>query len=40
MHDGAISGLTIRFMSERKAFSIKRELESDLEQLKNMGAEQ
>ena len=35
MHDGAISGLTNRFMSERKAFCIKRELESTLGQLRN-----
>lgn len=40
MHDGAISGLTSRFMSERKAFCIKRELESFTEELRNMGAEQ
>lgn len=40
MHDGAISGLTIRFMSERKAFCIKRELESSLAQLRNRRAEQ
>ena len=40
MHDGAISGLTNRFLSERKALSIKREFETFTEQLRNMGAEE
>ena len=39
MHDGAISGLTSRFMSEKEAFRIKRDFENTFEHLRK-GAEQ
>lgn len=39
MHDGAISGLTIRFMSEKEAFRIKRDFENTFKHLRK-GAEQ
>ena len=38
MHDGAISGLTIRFMSEKEAFRIKRDFENTFKHLRK-GAE-